>query len=72
MNLRFKFNKLFYHFPKCSVCKHPLFDHVLYDEAPSRAGVCVHPECIDSDLSGSTKCDSWCVPLQVSDEVMKE
>lgn len=33
---------------------------------------CLHTECIDSDLSGSTKCDSWCVPLQVSESAEGE
>jgi len=69
--LIFTFNKIFYHYPKCSVCHHPLFDHVLYDEAHTRSGVCVNPCCIDSDLNGTTRCDSWNTPLQISDEVMK-
>ncbi len=66
--LEFKFNKIWWNYPRCSVCKHPLFDHVTYTEAHSRFGVCVNACCIED----GNLCDSWNVPITLQKEGLEK
>ena len=67
--LDYKFYHIWWSYPRCSICKHPLADHMTYTEAPSRFGVCVNACCIEDEVEH--KCDTWNVRLQDNREVNK-